>query len=94
MPSAGTCSARSSPEMRARDGVVPVVLGGDLNLGNGDSPDLKACLPAGSALVDDGGPQHVVATPEFVVDDARRIDLRGSTDHPGLLVTLAPRPGR
>jgi hypothetical protein len=31
-----------------------------------------------------------VATPEFVVDDARRIDLRGSTDHPGLLVTLAP----
>ena len=77
--------------MRARDGAVPVVLGGDLNLGNGDSPDLKACLPAGSALVDDGGPQHVVATPEFVVDDFRRIDLRGSTDHPGLLVTLGPR---
>ena len=81
-------------EMRARDGAVPVVLGGDLNLGNGDSPDLKACLPAGSALVDDGGPQHVVATPEFVVDGSRRIDLRGTTDHPGLLVTLAPRPGQ
>jgi endonuclease/exonuclease/phosphatase family metal-dependent hydrolase len=79
--------------MRARDGAVPVVLGGDLNLGNGDSPDLKACLPAGSALVDDGGPQHVVATPEFVVGDAQRIDLRGSTDHPGLLVTLTPRAG-
>ena len=64
-----------------------------LNLGNGDSPDLKACLPAGSALVDDGGPQHVVATPEFVVDDFRRIDLRGSTDHPGLLVRLSrPTP--
>jgi endonuclease/exonuclease/phosphatase family metal-dependent hydrolase len=77
--------------MRARDGAVPVVLGGDLNLGNGDSPDLKACLPAGSALVDDGGPQHVIATPEFVVDDFRRIDLLGSTDHPGLLVTLGPR---
>jgi len=70
------------------------VLGGDLNLGNGDSPALKACLPTGSALVDDGGPQHVVATPEFVVDDSRRIDLRGSTDHPDLLVNLAPRPGR
>ena len=79
--------------MRARDGAVPVVLGGDLNLGNGDSPDLQACLPAGSALVDDGGPQHVIATPEFVVDDVRRIDLRGSTDHPGLLVALAPRTG-
>jgi endonuclease/exonuclease/phosphatase family metal-dependent hydrolase len=78
--------------MRARDGAAPVVLGGDLNLGTGDSPDLRACLPHGSALVDDGGPQHVVGTPEFVVDDAETIDLRGTTDHPGLLVTLAPRP--
>jgi endonuclease/exonuclease/phosphatase family metal-dependent hydrolase len=79
--------------IRARDGAAPVVLGGDLNLGTGDSPDLKACLPPGSALVDDGGPQHVVGTPEFVVDDVETIDLRGTTDHPGLLVTLAPRPG-
>ena len=79
-------------EMRARDGAAPVVLGGDLNLGSGDSPDLQSCLPAGSALVDDGGQQHVVATPEFVVDSSRTIDLRGTTDHPGLLVTLAPQP--
>jgi len=28
------------------------------------------------------------ATPEYVVDDHRTIDLRGTTDHPGLLVTL------
>ena len=69
-----------------------MVLGADLNLGSGDSPDLKACLPPNSALVDDGGPQHVVATPEYVVDDHRTIDLRGTTDHPGLLVTLAPAP--
>ena len=80
-------------EIRARDGTAaPVVLGADLNLGSGDSPDLKACLPPGSALVDDGGQQHVVATPEYVVDDHRTIDLRGTTDHPGLLVTLAPAP--
>ena len=76
--------------LRARTAASPVVLGGDLNLGNGDDPDLKACLPPGSALVDDGGQQHVVATPEYVVDDHRTIDLRGTTDHPGLLVTLAP----
>jgi endonuclease/exonuclease/phosphatase family metal-dependent hydrolase len=75
-------------EMRARDGAAPLVLGGDLNLGSGDSPELKSCLPAGSALVDDGGEQHVVATPEFVVAGAETIDLRGATDHPGLLVTL------
>jgi len=80
-------------EIRARVGTAPVVLGADLNLGSGDSPDLKACLPPYSALVDDGGPQHVVATPEYVVDDHRTIDLRGTTDHPGLLVSLAPAPG-
>jgi Endonuclease/Exonuclease/phosphatase family len=80
-------------QLRARDGAAPLVLGGDLNLGSGDSPDLRSCLPAGSALVDDGGEQHVVASPEFVVDGSRKIDLRGATDHPGLLVTLAPRKG-
>lgn len=73
--------------LRAREGAVPVVVGGDLNLGSGADPDLKACLPAGSALVDDGGAQHVVGTPEFTVDGSRTIALR-ETDHPGLLVTL------
>ena len=77
-------------QIRARAGAAPVVLGGDLNLGNGDSPDLKACLPSNSALVDDGGQQHVIATPEYVVDDYKTIDLRGTTDHPGLLVALTP----
>ena len=81
-------------QMRARDGAAPVVLGGDLNLGSGDSPELRSCLPAGSSVVDDGGEQHVVATPELVVDSSRTIDLRGTTDHPGLLVALAPQPGR
>jgi endonuclease/exonuclease/phosphatase family metal-dependent hydrolase len=80
--------------IRARDGATPVVVGGDLNLGSGDGPELKACLPAGSALVDDGGEQHVVATPEFAVDSSRTIDMRGTTDHPGLLVTLAVPAGR
>ena len=77
-------------QIRARAGAAPVVLGGDLNLGNGDNPDLKACLPSNSALVDDGGQQHVIATPEYAVDDYKTIDLRGTTDHPGLLVALTP----
>jgi endonuclease/exonuclease/phosphatase family metal-dependent hydrolase len=82
-------------ELRARDGAAPLVLGGDLNLGSGDSADLESCLPAGAAVADDGGQQHVVVTPEFVVDSSRTIDLRGTTDHPALLVTLAPqRAGR
>jgi endonuclease/exonuclease/phosphatase family metal-dependent hydrolase len=80
-------------DLRELDPAVPVVLGGDLNLGSGDNADLASCLPAGSVLADDGGVQHVVATPEFVVSDTQLIDLRGTTDHPGLLVTLSPHAG-
>jgi endonuclease/exonuclease/phosphatase family metal-dependent hydrolase len=83
----GTVVAR----LRAREGAAPVVVGGDLNLGASGDPHLASCLPADSALADDGGRQHIVATPEFDVDGSRTIDLRGATDHPGLLVTLAPR---
>jgi hypothetical protein len=86
----GTVIARE----RAQDGAAPLVLGADLNLGPGDGPELASCLPPGSALVDDGGQQHVVATPEFTVDGSRTVDMRGTTDHPGLLVTLVPRSGR
>jgi endonuclease/exonuclease/phosphatase family metal-dependent hydrolase len=78
--------------LRAKAAAPPLVVGGDLNLGSGDGAELRACLPRGSALVDDGGEQHVVATPELAVEDTRAIDLRGTTDHPGLLVTLAGRP--
>jgi hypothetical protein len=77
-------------QLRELDPVPPVVTGGDLNLGSGDSASVSSCLPAASALVDDGGVQLVVATPEFVVNDSERIDLLGTTDHPGLLVTLSP----
>ena len=78
------------PGLRSREGAFPTVVSGDLNLGPGDNPDLRACLPAGSALVDDGGQQRVVGTPELVVTDTRRIALR-QTDHVGLLVTLTGR---
>ena len=73
--------------LRERD-AARVVLGADLNLGSADDPDLGSCLPPGWAVADDGGVQRVVATPDFVVSGSRTIDLRGTTDHPGLLVTL------
>lgn len=69
---------------------APVVVGGDLNLGPADDPDLRSCFPAGSTAVDDGGgPQVVVAAPGLAVAGSGTIDLRGATDHPGLLVTLS-----
>ena len=74
--------------LRDGDTAAPAVLGADLNL-RSDDPNLRSCLPTGSAVADDGGVQHVVATPEFLVIGFRRIDLRGTTDHPGLLVTLS-----
>lgn len=76
------------PQVRARAGSAPVVLGADLNLGSGDGPELRSCLPPGSVLADDGGQQHVVGTPGLTVGEVRTIDLGGATDHPGLLVTL------
>jgi endonuclease/exonuclease/phosphatase family metal-dependent hydrolase len=78
-------------EMRVRGGALPVVLAGDLNLPDGGG-DLESCLPTGSALAGDNGVQYVVATPDFVVDSVRTIDLRGASDHPALLVTLAFQP--
>ena len=78
------------PGLRSRQRASPAIVSGDLNLGPDDNPDLRACLPAGSALADDGGQQRVVATPELVVTDTRRIPLR-QTDHVGLLVTLTSR---
>jgi predicted component of type VI protein secretion system len=69
----------------------PVVVGGDLNLGPADDPDLRSCFPDGSTAVDDGGgPQVVVAAPGLAVAESGTIDLRGATDHPGLLVALSP----
>jgi endonuclease/exonuclease/phosphatase family metal-dependent hydrolase len=78
--------------LRSRDGALPVVLGGDLNLA-ADDPRLGSCVPPGSPLADDGSVQHVVATPEFVVATSRTVELRVDTEHPGLLVTLARSAG-
>jgi endonuclease/exonuclease/phosphatase family metal-dependent hydrolase len=80
----GTVVAR----LHARVGEAPVVLGGDLNLTSGADPELAACLPDGASFVDDGGAQHVVATAGLTVRTSRKIDMHGTTDHPGLLVTL------
>ncbi|MGH3584879.1 MAG: endonuclease/exonuclease/phosphatase family protein [Pseudonocardia sp.] len=81
-------------QWRARERMAPVVVGADLNLGSDVSPDLEACLPPGSAVAGDGGEQHVLATPGFVVADTRTVDLHGASDHPALLVTLARATGR
>src|SRR5439155_23571834 len=41
--------------MRSRDGSEPMVLGGDLNLRYGGSPDVRSCVPSRYLRADDGG---------------------------------------
>jgi hypothetical protein len=79
------------PAVRARAGSVPVVLGGDLNLRTGGSPDVRSCVPTGDGRADDGLVQHVVASSELVIGSLRTIAMV-ATDHPGLLVTLTRKP--
>lgn len=73
------------PALRASDPTAPVVVGADLNL---HPPAAEPCLPAGYARRDDGGVQEVMSSSDVAVVAAQTIDLRGATDHPGLLVTL------
>jgi hypothetical protein len=80
------------PAMRAGDHHAPAVLGGDLNLHVGGSPDVRSCLPAGDQRADDGGVQDIMVTPEFVIASRELINMHATTDHPGLLATLTPSP--
>jgi endonuclease/exonuclease/phosphatase family metal-dependent hydrolase len=82
------------PSMRTRGGYRPTVLGGDLNLIYGGSPDLRSCLPSAYLHRDDGTVQQIVATSDFTVGSSRLIGMDGATDHPSLLVALTiPRAG-
>ena len=74
------------PSMRARGWPAPAVLGGDFNL----LGEVQACLPTGNRRSDDGGVQNVVVSAQFGISSELRIDMRATTDHPGLLVTLTP----
>jgi endonuclease/exonuclease/phosphatase family metal-dependent hydrolase len=77
------------PGVRQHSGDEPVVLGADLNLPAGHTPSPQACLPAGYQREDDGARQDVVASPGSVIRSRSVIDMRGTTDHPGLLVEVS-----
>lgn len=77
------------PALRTHDGSGPVVLGADLNLTSGRTPDVRSCVPAGFVRTDDGARQHIVASADFTVTSSRSINMRGTTDHPGLLADLS-----
>jgi hypothetical protein len=76
------------PGLRTRDGPDPLVLGADLNLAAGRTPDARSCVPAGFVRTGDGARQHVMASAGFTVTSSRLINMHGATDHPGLLADL------
>ncbi len=80
------------PALRDRSGTGAVVVGGDFNLRAGGSPDLRSCLPADAARVDDDDVQIVVTTPELPIVSSRPVGMAGTSDHPALLVELAAGP--
>jgi len=81
------------PGMSRRSGGAPIILGADLNLPARGSPSASACLPSGYQRTDDDAVQNVVASPGAEMRSRSVLDMRGTTDHPGLLVDLA-LPGR
>ncbi|RKN47768.1 endonuclease/exonuclease/phosphatase family protein [Micromonospora endolithica] len=66
----------------------PTLVGGDLNLRFGGTPDLRDCVPPDYQRLDGTGVQQILTTADVSVGPVRRIDMAGTTDHPGVLVSL------
>jgi hypothetical protein len=73
------------PALHRRHGPKPTVVAGDLNLRYGVRPDLRPCLPDRYVRLGGDGLQHILATVDFPVRSSGSVDMRGATDHPGLL---------
>lgn len=69
------------------DGYLPTVVGGDLNLTAGGSPDVQDCVPDGWIRDGDGAVQHVMATDDITSESVTTIPMQ-YTDHPALQVDL------
>lgn len=76
------------PMLRGRTDDAALVLGADLNLRADRSPGSRDCIGKGYRRVDDDALQDVIASRPFTVRSRTVIDMRGATDHPGLLVVL------
>jgi endonuclease/exonuclease/phosphatase family metal-dependent hydrolase len=86
---ARTALAQCQDLMRRAAGYArPAVVLGDFNLHDNGSPSMRECDPAGFARRGDGGVQNVYASTDLTIVSTTKINMTGTTDHPGLLVTL------
>jgi hypothetical protein len=60
----------------------------DWNLKYKGSPNAQDCVPGGFYRKGDGSLQHVIASDDFTFLETVVIDMKGTTDHPGLEVRL------
>lgn len=74
------------PGQHARGGYLPTLLAGDFNLA---AEDLSACLSPDYLRGADGSAQQIMVTSDLPPRSTRVIDMEGTTDHPGLLITVA-----
>jgi hypothetical protein len=79
------------PSVRSAGGAYkPTIMGGDLNLRYGGSPNAQSCVPAGTYRKGDGSVQHFIATSDLAFVSTQKIGM-SHTDHPGwFMKTTAP----
>ena len=66
----------------------PAIVAGDFNLNEQGSPSMRDCDPTGFSRRGDGSVQHLYASDNLTFTQTTKIDMAGTTDHPGLLATL------
>lgn len=81
------------PAARTSNRNDPVILGADLNLSSGQSPNAQSCMPPGFLRTDDGGTQDIVVSAPLTITATRSLDMNGTTDHPGLFADLVSDRG-
>lgn len=69
----------------------PAIVVGDFNLKDEGSPGMRDCDSAGFSRRGDGDVQHLYAADGLTFAHTATIDMAGSTDHPGFLITLRDR---
>lgn len=79
------------PQVRTAGGAYkPTILGADLNLRYGGSPNAQSCVPGGTYRKGDGSVQHFIATSDLAFVSTQKIGM-SYTDHPAWFIkTTAP----
>lgn len=86
---APTALAQCQDLMRRAAGYPqPTIIAGDFNLKDQGTPSMRDCDPPGFSRRGDGRVQHIYASDDLTFTTTTKIDMAGTTDHPGWQTTL------